>query len=332
MITLASVLIAVPIGAVGGLALGIGAYRAPWFDRLLRPVLDLMQTVPVFAYLVPILILFGFGPVAALIATVIYAMPPMVRVTIVALHGVPQEIVEAGRMAGCTRRQLMWKVLVPSATPQRSWSGVNQVIMLTLNMVIIASMIGAGGLGFDVLSSLRKLDIGGGIEAGLAIVVMAIALDRASQGIRQPGRAARADRSHFEASSLVRHGGAGDRSHARPWPLRSGGPDLSRCIDHYHRSFLVERDRVDQRQFLRHVRGHQDVHPAVAVIAGEEVFQRHTLGLGHYRDRTDCLARRRLETRPARRGADGLYRCLGPMGESHGPQSICAAYRVCSLR
>ena len=180
MITLASVLIAVPIGAVGGLAPGIGAYRAPWFDRLLRPVLDLMQTVPVFAYLVPILILFGFGPVAALIATVIYAMPPMVRVTIVALHGVPQEIVEAGRMAGCTRRQLMWKVLVPSATPTLM-VGVNQVIMLTLNMVIIASMIGAGGLGFDVLSSLRKLDIGGGIEAGLAIVVMAIALDRASQ-------------------------------------------------------------------------------------------------------------------------------------------------------
>ena len=100
--------------------------------------------------------------------------------TIVALRGVPQEVVEAGRMAGCTQRQMMWKVLVPSATPTLM-VGVNQVIMLTLNMVIIASMIGAGGLGFDVLSSLRKLDIGGGIEAGLAIVVMAIALDRASQ-------------------------------------------------------------------------------------------------------------------------------------------------------
>ncbi|MGR3314298.1 ABC transporter permease [Roseovarius indicus] len=180
MVTLASVLIAVPIGSVGGLLLGILAYRMPAFEAMLRPILDLMQTVPVFAYLVPILFLFGFGPVAALVATIIYAMPPMVRVTIVALHGVPSEIRDVGVMVGCTKRQMMWKVIVPSAAPTLM-VGVNQVIMLTLNMVIIASMIGAGGLGFDVLSALRRLDIGGGIEAGLAIVVMAIALDRLSQ-------------------------------------------------------------------------------------------------------------------------------------------------------
>lgn len=190
MVTLASVLIAVPIGAAVGLLLGIAAYRSPLIENLLRPILDLMQTVPVFAYLVPVLILFGFGPIAALVATVIYAMPPMVRITIIALKGVPEEIVEAGRMAGCTRRQMMWKVLVPSAS-SALMVGVNQVIMLTLNMVIIASMIGAGGLGFDVLASLRRLDIGGGIEAGLAIVVMAIALDRVSQafavrGVKEP--------------------------------------------------------------------------------------------------------------------------------------------------
>ena len=184
MITLASVLVSVPIGAGGGLLLGILAYRLPWVDRLLRPVLDLMQTVPVFAYLVPILILFGFGPVAALVATVIYAMPPMIRVTIVALKAVPEELLEAARMMGATPRQMTWKVLVPAATPTLM-VGVNQVIMLTLNMVIIASMIGAGGLGFVVLSSLRKLDIGGGIEAGLAIVAMAIALDRASQAFAE---------------------------------------------------------------------------------------------------------------------------------------------------
>jgi glycine betaine/proline transport system permease protein len=180
MVTLASVLIAVPLGVAGGLALGIAAYRSKRFERLLRPVLDLMQTVPVFAYLVPILVLFGFGPVAALIATVIYAMPPMVRITTVALHSVPEEVIEAGQMVGCRPRQLMWKVLVPTAMPMLM-VGVNQVIMLTLNMVIIASMIGAGGLGYDVLTALRRLDIGGGIEAGLAIVVMAIALDRLSQ-------------------------------------------------------------------------------------------------------------------------------------------------------
>jgi len=180
MVTLSSVLIAVPLGVSGGLFLGILAFRVRWVDRMLRPVLDLMQTVPVFAYLVPILFMFGFGPVAALVATVIYAMPPMVRVTTVALRGVPVEVVEAGRMVGCTRRQLLWKVQIPSAA-QTLMVGVNQVIMLTLNMVIIASMIGAGGLGFDVLSALRRLDIGGGIEAGLAIVVMAVALDRLSQ-------------------------------------------------------------------------------------------------------------------------------------------------------
>ncbi|MCK0143639.1 ABC transporter permease subunit [Aliiroseovarius sp. F20344] len=184
MITLASVLVAVPIGAIGGLLLGILAYRVHWVELLLRPILDLMQTVPVFAYLVPILILFGFGPVAALVATVIYAMPPMIRVTIVALKGVPKELLEAGRMMGATQRQMTWKVLVPSATPTLM-VGANQVIMLTLNMVIIASMIGAGGLGFDVLASLRRLDIGGGIEAGLAIVVMAIALDRTSQAFSE---------------------------------------------------------------------------------------------------------------------------------------------------
>jgi len=180
MVTLASIVIAVPIGVAGGLLLGIAGWRWRAADTVLRPVLDLMQTVPIFAYLVPILFLFGFGPVSALIATVIYAMPPMVRITTMALHSVPGEIREFAVMAGCTPGQQLWRVLVPSAMPSLM-VGVNQVIMLSLNMVIIASMIGAGGLGFDVLSALRRLDIGGGLEAGLGIVVLAIALDRLSQ-------------------------------------------------------------------------------------------------------------------------------------------------------
>ncbi|QUS57738.1 ABC transporter permease [Pseudovibrio brasiliensis] len=184
MVTLASIAIAVPFGVFGGLALGILAYKSAGFERLLRPVLDLMQTVPIFAYLVPILFLFGFGPVSALVATIIYAMPPMVRVVLVALQSVPTQLHEAGQMAGCTPRQMMWKVLLPSALPTLM-VGVNQVIMLSLNMVIIASIIGAGGLGYDVLAALRRLDIGGGIEAGLAIVVIAIALDRLSQAFSQ---------------------------------------------------------------------------------------------------------------------------------------------------
>jgi glycine betaine/proline transport system permease protein len=180
MVTLSSIIIAVPIGVVGGMALGIVGYRSNSFRAVLMPVLDLMQTVPVFAYLVPVLLLFGFSPVSAMIATIIYAMPPMVRVTLLALEQVTDEVVEAGSMAGCSRRQLLWKVLLPSA--KRSLMvGVNQVVMLSLNMVIIASMIGAGGLGYDVLTALRRLKIGEGVEAGVAITLLAIALDRLSQ-------------------------------------------------------------------------------------------------------------------------------------------------------
>ncbi len=180
MVTLSSIVIAVPFGVLGGVFLGIASYRWEKFEKVLSPLLDLMQTVPIFAYLVPILFLFGFGPVAAMIATIIYAMPPMVRVTIHALHNVPSEILDFGYMTGCTRRQIIWKILVPNAMPGLM-VGVNQVIMLSLNMVIIASMIGAGGLGYDVLASLRRLDIGAGLEAGLAIVALALALDRLSQ-------------------------------------------------------------------------------------------------------------------------------------------------------
>lgn len=182
MTTLASIAVAVPLGAAAGLLLGIAGHRWPRFERAMAPLLDLMQTVPVFAYLVPILFLFGFGPVAAMIATVVYAVPPMIRVTILSLRAVPEEVVSFGRMAGCTRRQLTWRVLVPVARPGLML-GLNQVIMLSLNMTIIAAMIGAGGLGFDVLAALRRLDIGHGLEAGLAITLLAIALDRLSQGL-----------------------------------------------------------------------------------------------------------------------------------------------------
>ncbi len=186
MVTLASILVAVPLGVAGGLGLGILAWRHAWVDRALRPVLDLMQTMPVFAYLVPILILFGFGPTAAVVATVIYAMPPMIRLTALALARVPPETRDLARMTGCTPRQELWRVMVPSAAAPLM-VGVNQVIMQSLNMVIIASMIGAGGLGFDVLTALRRLDFGAGLEAGFAIVALAIALDRLSQAVAVRG-------------------------------------------------------------------------------------------------------------------------------------------------
>ena len=204
MVTLSSVLIAVPIGVIGGLVLGILAYRNTWFEKIISPLLDLMQTVPVFAYLVPILFLFGFGPVAAMIATIIYAMPPMVRVTILALRQVPVEVVEAGKMSGTTSFQLLTRVLLPSSTPTLM-VGVNQVIMLSLNMVIIASMIGAGGLGYDVLSALRRLDIGAGFESGLAIVVLAIALDRVSQAFATRPKTSFKQKQVEQKGILARH-------------------------------------------------------------------------------------------------------------------------------
>ena len=182
MVTLASIVIAVPLGAVLGLLIGVLCYRVPIIEKAVTPILDLMQTVPVFAYLVPVLFLFGFGPTAAIVATIIYAMPPMTRLTVHALRSVPAEIDELARMVGATPPQRTWKVLVPAATPGLM-VGLNQVIMLSLNIVIIASMIGAGGLGFEVLGALRRLDFGVGLEAGFAIVALAVVLDRLSQAV-----------------------------------------------------------------------------------------------------------------------------------------------------
>ncbi|MEM6942836.1 MAG: ABC transporter permease subunit [Pseudomonadota bacterium] len=180
MITLASVLVSIALTTIIGLAIGIWSYRSARAEAVVRAVMNVMQTVPIFAYLIPTLLLFGYGPAAALLATVAYALPPMVHNTVLALKGVPQELVECGHVAGCTPRQLLWQVQLPAAVGGIA-VGLNQAIMMTLNMVIIASMIGAGGLGFDVLQALRKLDIGAGLEAGLGIVALAVVLDRLSQ-------------------------------------------------------------------------------------------------------------------------------------------------------
>jgi glycine betaine/proline transport system permease protein len=181
MLTLALILVCVPICVVTGLLIGIWGYLSPRVNRIIiTPLLDLMQTIPTFAYLIPMLLLFGNSPVSALLATGLFATPPMVRATVLGLSKVPQDTKDFADMAGCTRRQKLWRVLVPSAKPSLML-GVNQVIMLALNMVIISSMIGAGGLGYDVLLALRALKVGQAMEAGLAIVILAIVLDRVSQ-------------------------------------------------------------------------------------------------------------------------------------------------------
>jgi glycine betaine/proline transport system permease protein len=183
MTTLALILVAVPLGVILGLFLGIAGYRYPRLDRAaIVPLLDIAQATPQFAYLVPLLIFFGNNPVSAMLATLVFAVPPMVRATTLALRRVPDELQDFGRMAGCTRRQLLWRVLVPSSRPLLM-VGVNQVIMMALNMVIISSMIGAGGLGLDVLLALRALKLGAAIEAGISIVLLAVVLDRLSQAM-----------------------------------------------------------------------------------------------------------------------------------------------------
>ena len=182
MTTFSSIIVAVIIGIIIGTLLGILSYKSKTLNNILTPTFDFMQTMPVFAYLVPALMLFGYGPAAALVVTLIYAMPPMARVTKNALDQVNSEIVELGKMVGCSTMQMLYKILLPSIRP-RMMLGVNQVIMLTLNMVIIASMIGAGGLGYNVWQSLKQLRIGQGFEAGIAITLVAIILDRLSQKI-----------------------------------------------------------------------------------------------------------------------------------------------------
>jgi len=201
MVTLSQVVLAVIFGVVCGVLLGILAYRHRRLEGAVVALLDFMQTVPTFAYLVPLVFLVGVGPVSGLLATILYAMPPMVRVTMIALKQVPTELEELGRMTGCTTRQSLWKVLVPSAR-DGLLVGVNQVIMLTLNMIIIAAMIGAGGLGFDVLNALRQANgLGKGLEAGVAVVALAIVLDRMSRALVElrpvHGEAARARKRLF---------------------------------------------------------------------------------------------------------------------------------------
>ena len=192
MMTLSSVLVAVAVCFVCGVSLGVLGFLNPRANRILMPLYDVMQTIPTFSYLVPVLLFFGFNPVAALIATVIYAMPPMARVTTLALQRVPENISDFGDMAGCSGRQKMLTVLLP-ASRHHLLIGINQIIMLSLGMVIIASMIGAGGLGANVFHGLKKLRIGDAVEAGLAITLMAIMLDRVSLAI-----AAYRPKHHYE--------------------------------------------------------------------------------------------------------------------------------------
>ncbi len=170
-----------------GLPVGVAMSRSHRVEMLVRPILDLMQTMPPFVYLIPAAIFFGLGTVPGAIATLIFAMPPAVRLTNLGIRQVSEEHVEAGQAFGCTPRQLLVKIQLPLAMPS-IMQGINQTIMLALSMVVIASMIGAGGLGGTVLTGIQRLQVGLGFEGGLAVVFLAILLDRISQSFGQSRR------------------------------------------------------------------------------------------------------------------------------------------------
>jgi len=178
--TILSIAVAIPVG--------IGMARNNRLERMVRPLLDLMQTMPSFVYLVPALMFFGLGKVPAVLATFIYAVPPAIRLTNLGIRQVPEDVIEAARSFGSTPRQLLLKVQLPLAMPT-IMAGINQTIMMALAMVVIASYIGAGGLGSEVLNGIARLEVGRGFNGGISIVIMAIIIDRMTQGLGKSRRA-----------------------------------------------------------------------------------------------------------------------------------------------
>ena len=181
METLSFVLVAAPLSVLLGLSLGVLAYRNRATEAALMPLLNIAQTMPHFSYLVPVMVLFGVGDHAGAIATIIFATPPMIRLTLLGLKSVPPEVIDAGMMNGCKNLQLLFKVLIPTARHD-ILIGVNQVIMQCLAMAVIASFIGAKGLGFNLLLALNQLRIGQALELGICIVLIAVVLDKLSLG------------------------------------------------------------------------------------------------------------------------------------------------------
>ncbi len=182
MTTLAMVFSSVIFCTLVGIPLGLWAGRSDRFDSILRPCLDAMQTTPAFVYLVPIVMLFSVGNVAGVLATIIFSLPPIVRLTSLGIRQVHPELVEAGLAFGATNWQVLRRVQIPLALPT-IMAGLNQTIMMALSMVVIAALIGAGGLGAPVILGLNTLDIGRATIGGLAIVLMAIILDRVTQSM-----------------------------------------------------------------------------------------------------------------------------------------------------
>jgi glycine betaine/proline transport system permease protein len=190
MQTLALVTVAVIISVLIAFPLGILASRRKNVEAIIRPVLDIMQTVPPWVYLIPAVMIFSLGRVPAIIATIVYGVPPMLRLTTLAFNQVPKDLLELGQATGASPRSMLFKIEIPSATPTLL-VGLNQCILLSLAMVVLAGLVGAGGLGAEVTRGLTRMEMGLGLRAGLAIVAIAILLDRLSKGALQGRRVSR---------------------------------------------------------------------------------------------------------------------------------------------
>ncbi|MFI2103386.1 ABC transporter permease [Isoptericola sp. NPDC019693] len=191
MDSLALVLLASVVALLIGIPLGIWSARNEHVSRVVRPILDFMQTMPAFVYLIPTVVIFLTGPVPGIIATIVFALAPGVRFTELGIRQVDSEVVEAGRAFGSTDRRILRQIQIPLAMPT-IMAGVNQVIMLALSMVVISGMVGAGGLGGDVVGALSSVDIALGFEAGLAVVFLAIYLDRVTSALADRSPVAKA--------------------------------------------------------------------------------------------------------------------------------------------
>ncbi|HZK83178.1 MAG TPA: proline/glycine betaine ABC transporter permease [Desulfosporosinus sp.] len=188
--TLILVLIASLVSLIIGIPLGILAARGDRFHRVLSPILDFMQTMPSFVYLIPALMFFSLGTVSAVFATVIFSMPPVIRLTDLGIRQVPEDLVEVGEAFGSSPSQMLFKIQLPLAMPT-IMAGINQTMMLSLSMVVISAMIGAQGLGAGVLAGIAQMDVGKGFEYGLSVVILAMILDRLSQGVVHNSRGAK---------------------------------------------------------------------------------------------------------------------------------------------
>jgi glycine betaine/proline transport system permease protein len=180
MATIALMLVATLLAVIVGIPLGIGMSRSNVFQGILTPVLDIMQTLPIFVYLIPFVMLFGPGKIPALLATIVFAVPPVIRLTNLGIRQVDREVMEAVVAFGATPRQRLFSVQIPLALPT-IMAGINQTTMMSLSMVVIASMIGAGGLGYQVLQGIQRLEVSRGLLAGIAIVFLAVIFDRVAQ-------------------------------------------------------------------------------------------------------------------------------------------------------